>query len=259
MLTSDEIENPNDLDFVDKGKIFLYKYIDLSSGVALIENKTFKFSNPKDFNDPFDIYEKLIDFSQHEIVQQLQMSRKEKRKLVTVSDKAKIRNLKHEWKKLRSYYGISCFSKTYKSILMWSHYAQKHTGICIGFYVDADLLMANEFYTFGVKYENDFETLPFTSLDKNRMMMTITQYLSLKAIFWKYEKEVRLIHFDYFRDYKNEFMKFEKYAEIREIYFGLRTNENDKLKIKKLFSKDRIKPKFFEMTPLENKFEIERK
>jgi hypothetical protein len=30
-------------------------------------------------------------------------------------------------------YGIVCFSSTRDSILMWSHYAEKHTGIVIGF------------------------------------------------------------------------------------------------------------------------------
>jgi len=259
MLTSDKIENPNDLDFVDKGKIFLYKYIDLSGGIALIENKTFKFSNPKDFNDPFDLYEELIDFSQHKIIPKLPMSRKEKRKVVTVSDKTRIKTLKYEWKKIKNDFGISCFSRTYKNILMWSHYAQKHTGICIGFYVDANLLLDDTIFAFGVKYENDFEPLPFNSLDRNALLKAATQYLSLKAIFWKYEEEIRLISFDYFKSNKDGFMKFEKYAEIREVYFGLKTSENDKVKVKKLFSKHRTKPDFFEMTPKENKFEIERK
>jgi len=259
MLTSDEIKNSNDLDFVDKGKIFLYKYIDLSGGIALIENKTFKFSNPKDFNDPFDLYEELIDFSQQKIIPKVSMSRKEKRKVETLSDKTRIKTLKYEWKKIKNDFGISCFSRTYKNILMWSHYAQKHTGICIGFYVDANLLLNDSIFALGVKYENDFEPLPFDALDKDKLLISATQYLSLKAIFWKYEEEIRLISFSYFKYNKDEFLKFVKYAEIREVYFGLRTSENDKVKVKKLFSKDRIKPKFFEMTPTENKFEIERK
>jgi len=29
--------------------------------------------------------------------------------------------------------GLICFSKSWSSPLMWGHYAEKHTGICLGF------------------------------------------------------------------------------------------------------------------------------
>jgi hypothetical protein len=34
---------------------------------------------------------------------------------------------------------------------------------------------------------------------------SIMQYLSLKADFWAYEKEIRLVNFDYFPRYRSEF------------------------------------------------------
>lgn len=42
----------------------VYKYINLSDGIEYVLGKnTFKFSNPKEFNDPFDCYEKLINIT----------------------------------------------------------------------------------------------------------------------------------------------------------------------------------------------------
>lgn len=35
---------------------------------------------------------------------------------------------------------ISCFSKRYDSILMWSHYASSHEGVCIEFDETRDIL-----------------------------------------------------------------------------------------------------------------------
>ena len=260
MQTQDEINNsPKGLNFIDNGKVFLYKYIDIDGALKLIKNQTFKFSNPRDFNDPFDLYEKLIDFSKNDTLSPVNMARRDKRRAETASDKVKIKLLQHQWRKLRSNYGISCFSKTYKNILMWSHYADKHTGVCIGFYIDALKLMDDGFITFAVEYKDNFMPLPFSDIDINVRLNSIMQYLSLKAAYWSYEEEIRMINFDYYLNYKDSFFDFRKYAEIREIHFGLRTSEKNKSLVKKNFSSIRNKPKFYEMVPVKNKIEIERK
>lgn len=35
-------------------------------------------------------------------------------------------------------FGLLCFSEVWDSILLWSHYAEKHAGIVLGFDVSAD-------------------------------------------------------------------------------------------------------------------------
>jgi hypothetical protein len=181
----------NKLEFLDNSKILIYKYIDLKGGKDLIENLALKFSNPRGFNDPFDLYEGLIDFSKHETLPPSQMNRKERRKVQTASEKQKINYLKHEWRKLRSYFGISCFSKSHDDILMWAHYANKHSGLCIGFYVDVMTLLDQGFLTFEVEYENEFLPLPYSDPDLKIRINTIMQYLSVKSQYWSYEKETR--------------------------------------------------------------------
>jgi len=49
-------------------------------------------------------------------------------------------------------YGIQCFSRTWKSIHTWSHYGDKHRGICLGFDVADDV-------TPPVEYVPDVETV----------------------------------------------------------------------------------------------------
>ncbi|MGF6383844.1 hypothetical protein OKW31_006845 [Paraburkholderia atlantica] len=34
-------------------------------------------------------------------------------------------------------YGIYSMAETPRSLLMWAHYAESHTGVCLGFYVPA--------------------------------------------------------------------------------------------------------------------------
>lgn len=259
------MENPNDLYSMEKGKILLYKYIDINGGLDLIDKQTFKFSNPKDFNDPFDLYEKLIDFSQYKFRPTQPMNREEKRRIEKASNKRKIMALTEEWRKIKENISISCFSRTYKNILMWSHYAQMHKGICIGFCVDRNILSNYGCFAQEVKYENEFKSIPYTS--QKESLEPIMQFLTLKAKFWEYEKETRLIDLsyldrkndEYMKPGENKYMDFEKFAKIKEIYFGLRTSDKDKSKVKHLFSNHRDKPIFYEMTPQKNKFEIEKK
>lgn len=41
----------------------VYKYSDYIGGYAMLENSTLRFASPSQFNDPFDCYSRLIDYS----------------------------------------------------------------------------------------------------------------------------------------------------------------------------------------------------
>lgn len=41
----------------------LFKYIDAEGAMRMLSNATLQFTNPCDFNDPFDCHPSLIDFS----------------------------------------------------------------------------------------------------------------------------------------------------------------------------------------------------
>ena len=259
MFSNEDIRNQTEKLGVDcKGKVSVYKYIDVQGGEKLIENKTFKFSKPKDFNDPFDLYDDLIDFNNHAVNAPAGYTRKEKRKVKNASLKKNTLLLKQSWKLQKNTYGITCFSKTYKDILMWSHYADKHSGICIGFEIDVKKLLDIGFIAFAVEYEQTFLPRPYSKEDLEEQMKTIMQYVSMKAKFWEYEKEVRFVNFDYFLKHTSEYLNFGEFAEIKEICFGLKTKEFEKKKIKKLFSKTNCNVSYYEMAAIKNEFKLVR-
>jgi len=259
-MTQDEIKyEVKELNFVEPGKILIYKYIDFNGGISLIQNQSFKFSNPNNFNDPFDLYEELIDFSKQDTdFENGNLSRKEKRRIQNTPLQTKTKYLKTEWKKQRINYGISCFSKIYDNILMWSHYADKHDGICVGFLVDINKLQQDDFWAFAIDYKTDFTPLPYYNKDNQDRLKMLTQYLSVKAEFWSYEKEIRLINFEYYLNQKSDFINFSKYTEIKEIYLGLKMKKRNQETIKKLFHRIKNRPIIYNMTSKKNTFEIER-
>ena len=182
----------------------------------IISKQTLLFSNPKIFNDPFDCNEKLlqIDIETEDLNNQLKTltirNRKERRELLKKINIKKEQNnaLEIEKKKLK----IACFSEKFDETLMWSHYADKHQGICIGF-------------NFPYKYDNHFILCPVKYIDKIKKLegtsdtsKVILYWLTTKSERWKYENEIRAIT----KAKTNEDRELVNYDSkyIKEIIFG---------------------------------------
>lgn len=78
--------------------------------------------------------------------------------------------------------GILCFSRTKREPLLWSHYADKHRGMCLGFDVLDDTLRKVEYVS---------ERLIFESESDLTKGMAIRLLLSTKYEGWRYEEEER--------------------------------------------------------------------
>jgi hypothetical protein len=90
----------------------LFKYHALNENTfSAIEESYIYHSDVTRFNDPFDCSARLIS--------------KFYKKNTYPKYPGDVVN------KLLGHIGVACFSKTNRSILMWSHYAKDHTGICI--------------------------------------------------------------------------------------------------------------------------------
>lgn len=100
---------------------------------------------------------------------------------------------------------ICSLSKDHKHTLLWSHYADSHTGCCI----EVSAVNEREEPT-TVRY---IENIPVVNDNDN---IEGKELLSHKSTVWKYEKEVR-----YFR--KTPYLNIK----IHRIIFGLRVSEND--------------------------------
>lgn len=82
---------------------------------------------------------------------------------------------------------VCCFSALQDNILMWSHYAENHTGVCLVFDYMKDV---NSFsMVLPITYTNTYRE--YNYVDDNTG--TIHQILATKSLDWAYEKEYRSI------------------------------------------------------------------
>lgn len=90
-------------------------------------------------------------------------------------------------------YAIACFSKRYDSILMWSHYAKKHSGMIIGFDTKVAPFNKPRFLDYReVKYSK--ERPIFVHRDNvPEFKKSFDLVAESKSDDWSYEQEVRII------------------------------------------------------------------
>ncbi len=85
-------------------------------------------------------------------------------------------------------HGLICLSKRRNSLLMWSHYADSHKGIVIGFEIPPHLRALD------VDYGS--RRIPWNfSLERTdrEVVSDVEKLLRTKSIHWRYEREVRLV------------------------------------------------------------------
>lgn len=119
---------------------------------------------------------------------------------------------------LKNKYGISCFSNNYNEILMWSHYADNHNGICIEVEIDDNLCSENQIKIKDIEYQDNIQML----LKDDDTTTDAIELLSKKITKWDYEKEVRV-----FCQNKNSLHKIGK---IKSIFIKKDSNKIDLIK-----------------------------
>lgn len=129
-----------------------------------IEKKRLKISLIEDLNDPFELMG--IDTSDLDVRQALQETRRE----------------------LGSKNGVLCFSRSWSNPVLWSHYADKHKGIALGFEIphspESPILMEVCYVDSPPRHTVE-ELLAWGEPEMQRLLTT-------KFTHWKYEDEVRV-------------------------------------------------------------------
>jgi hypothetical protein len=112
---------------------------------------------------------------------------------------------------------MSCFSERKDSILMWSHYAGKHQGICVEYDFSGDDYVLN--FIEPVWYTNQLFSISkaFANRTKNSDQIRIAAIT--KAIDWQYEKEWRVV-------FPNSSEGHFKVPKPIRIYVGARFNQH---------------------------------
>ena len=108
-------------------------------------------------------------------------------------------------------FGLLCFSKNWRSPVQWTHYADNHKGLCLGFDIPSNELTE-------VSYVEEKLALPTTEEEFNGRF--VIQVISTKHSHWEYEKEYR--HLGHKENKINGlyFINFSKKLELKEIIVG---------------------------------------
>lgn len=226
----------------------IFKYIDFDGGYELLSHSQLRITNPLYFNDPYDCYPGLISFNNPKsyisyIINKYfgHLERNERRK--------QIQRLSKDPKSLidgfyefvindKDSRGIICFSRDPQNLLMWSQYANSHTGICIGFnlaklyyYIKSsaytEVTEKDEIVFLSVKYTEKLEACDYFTDGKK----SIINWLRTKADCWKYEKEIRIVFSSI--QFENEpfiNIPFDKNI-IDKIYLGSKIKEHEASKL----------------------------
>ncbi|MEJ4087228.1 DUF2971 domain-containing protein [Galbibacter orientalis] len=144
--------------------------------------------------------------------------------------------------------GVYSLSKTYKDELLWAHYAYSHFGFCIEF--DLEILKGgyrNKLLSFDVKYKNEPPEINIGDIS-SRAKEIFNKLVGFKSKRWEYEEEYRII-----TDFSGEY--FYPPNAVKSIYFGVRTTEKNKEKIKEVLRGRGIK--FYQIIQKEKSYKFD--
>jgi hypothetical protein len=140
----------------------VYHLLSAENGLSDVSLRRIRISRIRDLNDPFEL-------------------------LAVRADGNELRKVLRSWgDEFNRGKGLLCFSKAWHNPVLWSHYASKHRGMCLGFDV-ADGLLQDVQYTkdrLSVPY---IENMPEVRLDED----FVRELLRTKFEHWAYEEEVR--------------------------------------------------------------------
>jgi hypothetical protein len=178
-------------------------------------------------------------------------------------------------KKFFQYSYVACFSEVNNNFLLWSHYASKHTGVCLEFTIEP---YSKDLFRFPVEFSlskpnsNFFEKGKYSerirkvSYDSTRRFANFFEFLAVflnedepdlvnlsKSIWhqfadktedifctktepWQYENEWRIVSIE-FDKYKFPEKRIRKFPikTLTAIYFGMRTPKEVKNRIYDIF------------------------
>lgn len=189
----------------------IYKYVRINCDTknALKESYLW-FSSPKSLNDPFDLKWQFTDRWRKELLDSFKFSSESYSEIFN-----KMKNddqfIEYFQQHIVDNIGITvcCFTEKDDDILMWSHYACNHTGVCLMYNLEN---MPNLFERLRkVKYSPDYPVAD------NMEKEVSERCISTKSLHWGYEQEWRLL--------AQEGGKYLiKKESLKGIIFGCRTS-----------------------------------
>ncbi|MCZ9838877.1 DUF2971 domain-containing protein [Brachyspira hyodysenteriae] len=168
----------------------LYNYMSINTNtIKTIKNNKLWLSHTNNFNDPVD---------------------------------PTIKRYKGKYDYILNSIKVACLTKNYDNTLMWSHYADKHKGICVEYDI-SNIINKENYIIRKVNYdmkaivdENSINTI----YDINLLL----DLFCIKSKEWEYEDEYRILYHDIERLNNGKLIDLP----IKSICFGVETLEDDK-------------------------------
>ena len=199
----------------------------------IITDSLIYFASPLSFNDPFDckvhyqssLSPKQLRLRYTEIMKRKQphLNRKSRRgkaakDLASLSPAKFISQMERGMQDTANNIGVLSLSATNCNILLWSHYAAGHSGLCFKFQISGN----NSFleFTQPVTYSEEYPKIDILNSSPDEQVQA---FLRTKAIDWKYEEEWRIIDVRKGPGYKTVPREM-----LSEIIFGAKINQKDK-------------------------------
>jgi len=132
-----------------------YHFLSAKNALDDLDHRRLKISEIDKLNDPFELW------------------------CVAQSDPTLRAGLRRYKVEMSQRFGILCFCREWHNPVLWSHYADKHAGMCLGFDVPSNTIRA-------IKYRSQRSQLrrPLTADSASELLFT-------KYRDWSYEREIR--------------------------------------------------------------------
>ncbi|WKL58041.1 DUF2971 domain-containing protein [Asticcacaulis sp. ZE23SCel15] len=216
--------------FLLGGIMRLYYFTNEQYGLEAIRDQRIKISIIKDLNDPFEFTAlSLTGLDQRETLNHIKSG---------VSENV----------------GIVCLSSSWQHILMWSHYADKHRGICLGFDFQGHVEK--------VQYDSKFLTAEDLGVTSNEDITNVelAELIRHKSSVWRYEKEYRLLCPNYEPSAKDPisqiyFLNFSDRFKLKQVILGCNSNLSS-LRLKQVLASKSKSIRCFRARPSDVGFKV---
>ena len=207
---------------------FIYKYLPFNMNTLnILINGNLYLASPDTLNDPFEgefILEGVNTIPSNKFLKKEGLP--ESIKLEELQEIVKVKFKKY----VHNQYGVSCFSKNKNNLLMWSHYADSHKGLCIIFdkekLINSLKLNYTEVSIDEIKYSNSFPKIKANLSELGSNFIRTENVFLRKLNQWKYENEVR-IHYKIPENFTQRNLCFD-YSSIFGVIEGEKFSEENK-------------------------------
>lgn len=144
--------------------------------------------------------------------------------------------------------GVFCLSERGDDILMWSHYAGGHSGVCLQFENCVGLVDVPKGVPLDVSYSEQLPVLDFVRDSDRRQAVAV---LLTKAARWAYEGEWRIV------DPAGPGLHTFAPDLLSGVIFGCRTSEADRRAVQEWIAAGATRPQLYEATVAPGRFALE--